>query len=211
MQNFRALVGAAVWSSVLAVGVPREFARAGVLLREGEPGGHVFAVVRGRVLITADGGLVLSVRGSGDVVGELAPSVSIPRTATVVALERCTAYRLATTALDGVLGRYRACGAVRDYLRAKLVDAADQQVRSARLSSSARVARLLLEVVAVADGVDPRVPLSQEAVGRALGMARSTVAEQVAALRRSGALAAGPRLVVGDPGALASAAGLPAR
>jgi len=46
---------------------------------------------------------------------------------------------------------------------------------------------------------DPmRVPFTQEELATSLGLARSTVAEQLAVLRRSGALASGRPLVVAD-------------
>ena len=43
-----------------------------------------------------------------------------------------------------------------------------------------------------------RIPFTQEELSTSLGLARSTVAEQLTALRTSGALAPGRQLVVAD-------------
>ncbi|SES36677.1 cAMP-binding domain of CRP or a regulatory subunit of cAMP-dependent protein kinases [Actinokineospora terrae] len=210
MQTFQALVGARLWAAVVAAGTAREYARGAVLLRQGEPGGQVLALLRGRVRVmvsdVSGAQLLVSLRGPGDLVGELAPEAGVTRTASVVALDRCTVAVLGAAVLDGVLAG-GARGAVREYLRIKLV-AMVGAVPVVHLSSGARVARLLLEVIDRAEGSDRRVPLSQEAVAEALGMARSTVAEQIAELRRCGALGRGPRLVVVDRSELARRAGL---
>ncbi|GAA2993218.1 Crp/Fnr family transcriptional regulator [Actinokineospora diospyrosa] len=197
MQTFRTLVGARVWAAVVAAGTAREYARGEVLLRQGEPGGYALALVRGRVRVVLADGLLVSLRSAGDLVGELA-AAGVGRTASVVALDRCTACHVSARVLDAVAG-----GAVGEYLRQKLV-ATVEQVSLARLGSRTRVARLLLAVVDLGEAGDRRVPLSQEAVARALGMARSTVAEHIADLRRHGALRDGPRLVVADRDLLAA-------
>ncbi|GLW93961.1 Crp/Fnr family transcriptional regulator [Actinokineospora globicatena] len=198
MQTFRTLVGARAWAAVVAAGTARAYPPGAALLRQGEPGGQVLALLRGRVRVMVDDGsgaqLLVSVRGPGDLVGELAPAACVARTASVVALDQCTAVALSSAALDAAVA---GGGAVREYLRIKLVAMVDQ-VPVAHASSRARVARLLLEVIDHGDEGDRRVPLSQEAIARALGMARSTVAEQIADLRRCGALRSGPRLVVVD-------------
>jgi CRP-like cAMP-binding protein len=68
----------------------REFARGAVVFREGEPGGPMYVVQRGRVRIAkrAGGGeRVLATLGPGDFFGEMAILCGQPRSATATCVE----------------------------------------------------------------------------------------------------------------------------
>ncbi|MGX7825835.1 Crp/Fnr family transcriptional regulator [Actinokineospora sp. 24-640] len=213
-RGFHALLGAGPWQALLGTGVRRAFSRDTALLRQGDPDTHVFALARGRVKVVAgnaDGvGLLTALRGPGDLVGELArPGTG--RTATVVAIDECVAVQVSAPDFHRFLEAGGHEGSLRDYLVTKLSETVPYQVQLVHLSARRRIARLLLELVSLTDPADPhrlRIPFSQEKIAEALGVVRSTVSEQVAVLRDSGALGPGPRLVVADLTELTAHAGL---
>lgn len=213
-RGFHELLGTESWLVLLAAGDRREFSRGATLLRQGSPGRHVFALIRGRVKVVAanaDGaGLLTALRGPGDLVGELArPETG--RTATVAAIDDCVVAQLSAPDFHRFLdlGDHAAC--FRDYLMAKLSETVPYQVQLVHLSARQRIARLLLELVSLTDPADPQrlmIPFSQEKIAEALGVVRSTVSEQLAVLRDTGALGPGPRVAVLDLAELATHAGL---
>ncbi|SDD30131.1 cAMP-binding domain of CRP or a regulatory subunit of cAMP-dependent protein kinases [Actinokineospora iranica] len=190
------------------------FSRGATLIRQGDPGTDVLALVAGRVKVVAgnaDGaGLLTALRGPGDLVGELARPVT-GRTATVVAIDDCAVARLSAAGFRRFLEQRGHVGSLQDYLVAKLSETVPFQVQLVHLSARQRIARLLIELVSLTDPADPhrmRIPLSQEKIAEALGVVRSTVSEQLAVLRDSGALGPGPRVVVRDLAELTIHAGL---
>src|ERR1700761_7655367 len=93
-------VSAQAWAHLLAVGSERRFKRGETLLRQGDPGTHVLALLAGRVKIirnSPDGDvLVLAIRGAGEVLGEMAVLGLAGRSATVIAVDRCRAKAIPT-------------------------------------------------------------------------------------------------------------------
>jgi CRP-like cAMP-binding protein len=70
----------------------REFPRGTVLFREGDPGGEMFVVNRGKVSISARVGAVekvLSTLGLGEFLGEMSILNGAPRSATATCVEDC--------------------------------------------------------------------------------------------------------------------------
>jgi CRP/FNR family transcriptional regulator, cyclic AMP receptor protein len=217
-RGFQELLGDQRWQALLSVGTLRSYRPGSFLLRQGDEGGFLLALTSGRVKVLArdeDGAeVLLALRGPGDLVGEMTRRSTAKRTATVQAIDRSTARYLPTVLFDHFLSGHHAHGAFSDYLIAKLSETVPYQVQMVHFTPRQRIARLLLEVVALAspDQPDPlRVPFSQEALAGALGLARSTVAGRITELRRAGVLAAGPRLVVADLRALARHAGVALR
>jgi CRP-like cAMP-binding protein len=132
------------------------------------------------------------------------------RTATVVALDDCTACYLSTAEFQRFLVAERAHDALRDYLIAKLSETVPYQLQLVHFTPRQRIARLLIDVVALAGPPsDPLwIPFTQTGIADALGLARSTVAEQIAVMRDAGVLAPGRRLVVRDLSSLTRLAGI---
>jgi CRP-like cAMP-binding protein len=204
------LIGPEAWRLLLAEGSLRSFQPGRSILRQGDPGGFLFVLELGRVKLlasAADGAqLVLTVRGGGHLIGELAGDSDGARTATVVAIDRCTARFLSQSDFDRFLSRHDLHAAFRRYVTAKFEQAVNRQVDLAHRRAVRRISRLLLDLVRLApEGLpDPRrIPLTQEELAAALGMARSTVTDQLTKLRDSGALAPGRHLVVADLNRLA--------
>lgn len=210
--GLRALLGSQRWLELCAAGTGRSYRPGQYLLRQGDRGGYVLVLTDGRVRICAlepDGTQLLhALRGPGDLLGELAMPDRAARTATVVALDRCTARYLPSDAFRRFLDAVDGHQVLTEYLMAKLADKVLYRLQFARFPPARRIALLLCEVIALAQApTEPiPVPFSQVGIADALGLARSTVAEQITALRRQGILGPGPRLVVADLRRLAGVA-----
>ncbi|MFD7160977.1 Crp/Fnr family transcriptional regulator [Kribbella sp. NPDC059898] len=214
-DSFSDLIGAVLWRELLARGSLRSFHPGRTILRQGGPGGFVYALEHGRVKLLAhaeDGArLMLTVRGSGHLLGELAGDESGRRTADVEAIDRCTAHYFSRPIFDRFVRDHHLRDVLDQYQRIKFGQAVHRQVDLAHRPAVRRIARLLYDVVRAAPpGLpDPeRVPFTQEDLSGSLGLARSTVAEQLGKLRAAGALAPGPHLVVADLKRLGELAGL---
>lgn len=214
-RGFRSLLGERKWARLLEQGLDRVHGPRVSLLRQGEPGTTVLAVVSGRVKVFGTerngGRVLLALRGAGDLLGELSARSTSPRTATVETIDRCTVRMMSADRFNTFLQEHDGEAALTDYSIAKLSQTVPYQVEMVHFSPERKIARLLLEVVALADEAssDPeRVPFSQQEVADSLGMARSTVAHYVRRLKACGALRTGPRLSVADPDHLKAIAGL---
>jgi CRP/FNR family cyclic AMP-dependent transcriptional regulator len=90
-ESFAALLEAEDWSALLARGQRRKVGRAAVLMYEGDPGDRVMVVLAGRVKVTTTGDdgqeTLLSIRGPGEILGELSFLDDQPRLSTVITLE----------------------------------------------------------------------------------------------------------------------------
>lgn len=211
LQTFHDLIGPAAWQLLLAEGTLRSYRPGQTILRQGDPGGFLLALDHGRVKLLAsaeDGAqLLLTIRGAGQLLGELAGGEG-HRTATVEAMDRCTAHYLSTVQFDRFLARQGLAQEFHHYVVGKFDQAVSRQVDLAHRSALRRIARLIHDTVVLAPAAAPnplRVPFTQEELAGALGLARSTVADQLTTLRASGALTPGPHLVVADLGMLAEA------
>jgi CRP-like cAMP-binding protein len=182
---------------VLAATRRRRFGRREVLFHEGDPGDTVHLIDRGRVAVRITTPLgdvaTINVRGSGDVVGELALlDPNSRRTATVVALEasetlalhrdQFTELRSKHPSVDRFLVAILACEVQR--LSNLLVEALYVPVDT-------RVVRRLLSLVEVYAGEAGRateVPLTQEELASLAGTSRATVNRVLGEAEQEGAI-----------------------
>ncbi|HZX09195.1 Crp/Fnr family transcriptional regulator [Kribbella sp.] len=211
LQTFQNLIGPAAWQLLLAEGTLRSYRPGQTILRQGDPGGFLLALEYGRVKLLAsaeDGAqLLLTIRGAGQLLGELAGGEG-RRTATVEALDRCTARYLPTVRFERFIAKNGLAAEFHQYVVGKFDQSVSRQVDLAHRSALRRIARLLHDTAVLAPSTAPnpmRVPFTQEELASALGLARSTVADQLTVLRTSGALGPGPQLIVADLGLLAEA------
>lgn len=208
--SFRTLIGQSRWQRLAGLGTLRSHPAREMLLRQGDPGEFLLILLSGRVRVFArdvDGAeLLVALRGSGDVVGEMAIQRSAMRSANVETLDRCSVRLVSRSVFREFLATNRLDVAFSDYLVEKLAETVPYQLRLAHFSPRRRLATLLLDLVAL---VEPgrqdrlRIPLTQEGLASALGLSRSTVAAHLAAFRSAGALTPGRALVVADPMKLA--------
>jgi CRP/FNR family transcriptional regulator, cyclic AMP receptor protein len=204
-DTFSSRVGSAAWRKLLSTGSLRSFRPGRVILRQGDPGGFVLALETGRVKVLAsaeDGAqLLLTVRGAGHLLGELAGDAEGRRTATIEAIDQCTARYLSVGEFERFLAANGLLAALRGYVTGKFDQAVSRQVDLAHRRAVRRIARLLFDMARLAPpglGDPLRVPFTQEELATSLGMSRSTVTDQLSRLRQSGALGPGPQLVIAD-------------
>lgn len=202
-----------------ASGRERRYAKGETLMREGEAVDSVLLVRRGWVkvvAVTADGHeTVLSVRGPGDILGELeAIDPRGARSATVVALEPIECRVLTGDEFRAFVAAHGATGLALLRVQIRRLRAADRRrAEFGSYSAARRLARVLVELVAehghpAAEGVELGLELSQDELGGLTASSRESVSRALGALRSQGLIStARRRLTVHDIAALREYAG----
>jgi CRP-like cAMP-binding protein len=189
-----------VWQALLTSGTVRRYDKGEVLLRQGDPGSHVLALIVGRVKVTRvepDGNeLVLAIRGPGEVVGEMAVLGYTARSATVTALAPCVAYLLASANFLRIVREKRVEGILLRHVIARYRESEDARAELAGLPAMQRIAKVLFRFAAVVGGEYPELDLSQEELAGATGLSRASVAATLATFRRRSLIATGRRSLV---------------
>lgn len=190
-RGFRALLRPEVWTALVGAGARRQYAQGQRLFRQGDDAGWLLVLVGGRVKVTyaerAGDELLLAVRGPGDLLGEFSGRDEAPRSATIQALEACTAYALAQDRFAELVRHHRLHRELDRYVMGKVRQSAAHTWRLAHQPTSARLASLLLDVMRTAGVDDPqpeRIPMSQAELAVSLGLARSSIASTLADWRR---------------------------
>ncbi|WP_316528638.1 Crp/Fnr family transcriptional regulator [Kitasatospora brasiliensis] len=214
-RTLRHLMGEPVWTGMLAEAYERRHSIGATLLRQGEPGTHVLALLAGVAKVSRqerNGDVrLLAFRGPGELLGEVAVLDDGVRSASVQAISDCTVAVLAKAAflrfvaerdLFPVMVRYamgrlresdlaRTGGDVVPRLAAALVALAD-------LSAGAGVA--------TAGGRRIELALTRDELAQHLGVSRNTVTAALAALAAHRVDAGRKSIAVGDLAALRRAA-----
>ncbi|MEK8171591.1 Crp/Fnr family transcriptional regulator [Streptomyces sp. M19] len=208
----RAYVGEAVWAELLAAAYPRAHPAGSVLLRQGEPGTHVLAVISGATKVVRrerNGDLtLLAFRGPGELLGEVAVLDDRERSASVevLAVRRrrrqpgglpALRPRARPLAAPGPLrprqaagvGRARGGGDVLTRLARTLVELADISESPARRP-----------------GIPLELALTRNELAQYLGTSRNTITAMLAELAFCQVRTGRGRVVIGDLPALRAAA-----
>jgi len=184
-SGFWPLLGEADRVSLTAAARSRVFVPGTVLCGEGEPTTHVFIVLSGWVKIitvTRDGREMLeALRGEGDVIGDIAGTITGYRTASIQAIGPVRTLIVGAGQFGDFLDTHP--GAAHAYRRAmaERQQVAFESQRSQVLYSGVqRLARLLLELTERAGepgrgATATPLPLSQEELANLIGASRSTV------------------------------------
>jgi CRP/FNR family cyclic AMP-dependent transcriptional regulator len=193
------------WSRLLAVGVPKAHPAGATLLRQGEPATCVLALTKGRVKIiriAPDGNvLVLAVRGPGEILGEIALGGN-GHSATVVTVDPCQTWVIPADRFRRLTGELGLESSLLQLAMRRIRESEDWRAELAALPAGPRIARALLRLAIAGNGMGgrPDVRLGQAELGRATGLARSTVAVELARLRALGVVATTRRrIVIFDP------------
>ena len=193
---------------VLAAADWRRFDRGVVLFHEGEAGGSLHVLMRGRVAIrvtTRDGDTVtLNVIGPGAAFGEL--SLLLPateRTATVQAIEPVETLVLQRAEFERLRRSYPSVDRLLvEYLAAQVRRLSERLTEALCIETRTRVLRRLLELHAVFDSGP--VSVTQEEIATMAGTTRPTVNRVMQDLAEAGIVELGRgRFTVVDPAALA--------
>jgi hypothetical protein len=124
-QPMFAQLGPAKLEHLAAHMVPVQVHAGAVIIRQGEPGHHFFIVVGGRVGVEVDGRRVRE-EGPGESFGEIALLRSVPRTATIRALEDSELVSLDRGAfLEAITGQPASEAAAEAVVRQRLETAPD--------------------------------------------------------------------------------------
>lgn len=201
----------AVRRDVQAVAAWRRFDRGVVLFHEGEAGGSLHVLMRGRVAIratTPDGDTVtLNVIGPGAAFGELSLLDSATtRTASVQAIEPVQTLVLQRADFDRLRRTYPSVDRLLvEYLAAQVRRLSERLTEALCFEARTRVLRRLLDLDAVFDGGP--VPVTQEEISTMAGTTRPTVNRVMQDLAEAGIIELGRgRFIVIDSTTLARAA-----
>ena len=150
-ESFAALLEAEDWSALQARGQRRKVARAAVLMYEGDPGDRVVVLLAGRVKVTTTGDdgqeTLLSIRGPGEILGELSFLDDQPRLSTVTTLEPVEILAIAAAGFGRYLEeRPRVALVILRTLSARFRDASRKRVQFRELDTVGRLAARLVEL-----------------------------------------------------------------
>jgi CRP/FNR family transcriptional regulator, cyclic AMP receptor protein len=184
-SDFLGLLTVSDREALLAAGRPQAYKAGAALCMEGEPTTHVFILISGWVkviTVTRDGREMLAaLRGSGEVVGEIAGQVTGYRTATIRAIGTVRALIVSTGQFGEFLDTHPSAAHAHRRLMAEQQRIAYEAQRNHVLASGPqRLACLLLDLVArhgeAGDSaLTAPLPLSQEEMASLIGASRSTV------------------------------------
>jgi CRP/FNR family cyclic AMP-dependent transcriptional regulator len=212
-------LGPAEQAALLAAGRPRRYRAGETIFLAGAPSGFVVLIIEGRAKVVAatPSGVetVLSVRGPGELIGELTAidDDRAPRTATVVAIDAVVCRVVTAGEFRQLVAAH--AGVAVELLRmvaARLHESSRRLVEFGAYDTTRRLARLLTDMAeaegrpaAAGAGGGVVLPggLTQEDLAGLVGASRESVARGMAALRARGFIATGRRSVqVLDPSGL---------
>ncbi|GAA0392214.1 Crp/Fnr family transcriptional regulator [Acrocarpospora corrugata] len=211
------MLGGADQNALLSKGVIRRFPAGETLIHEGDRRDEVYLLVSGFVKIfgnTYDGRQVLlSIRTTGDLIGELAALDGEPRSATVTAATKTETRMFASDTFRAFLDAHQTTAqAVQRYVTRKLRLATRHRIDVGGASVLVRLARVLDRLAAshgrrTEGGIRIEVPLSQVELAALVGAAEPSVHRALSELRQRGIVVTGYRhIMIVDSAGLTDAA-----
>lgn len=197
--SFAALLDVGQWSALQRLGRVQLFPAGSVLMYEGEPGDRVMVLLEGRAKLTRAGvdgeEMVVSIRGPGEIVGELPCIDALPRLLSVRALEPVHAQVISAD-------RFRRYLETTPGAALALLEVMSQRLRDAVLKrtefpGSDTIGRLASRLVELAErygvpsehGIVIGLPLSQEELAGWVGACHAGLARALQVLRELGWIA----------------------
>jgi CRP/FNR family cyclic AMP-dependent transcriptional regulator len=195
------MMGITHWRALLALGQPRHFSSGDVLMRQGDEGHFVLALITGRVkisLLEPDGiELPIAVRYPGEVLGDISVLGSRPRTATVVAIDKCAVRLVLALQFKRFVAANGLDALIMNHSMTRLREAEQRRVELVAYPVGQRLCRMLLRL-ATEDGPHWVVDLnmSQEEFGRLVGASRNAIGLVLSRLRDFGVVDTHRRAVI---------------
>lgn len=192
-------------ADLLALGSEITYNARTPLLRQHEPSNHILIILSGWTKVTAATAsgyeALLSLRGSGDLVGEEAVLTGRPRSTTVTALEPVRARAVPGELFMGFLQRhpdvsYHLLGLTSD--RAQAADR--RRLELASMSVRERFASLLLDLARThgrrtEEGIELALPLTTQELAGSVGASRETTQRLLRELRERNIVTTGRRRI----------------
>ncbi len=183
----------------------RRFRRGQALFTEGDRAERVFLIEQGWVMVSCmspDGReIVLGLRGSGDIIGEMSALDDEARSATALAVGDVDATVATGATLRTAIEDPGAAGELIRVLATRLRDADRKRLQFATLDTLGRVAERLVELSerfgqAADGGIAVELPLSQEQLASWCGASRESTVKALATLRSLHCISTGRQSVV---------------
>lgn len=194
--TFLALLSDDDRGALLTTGGLRTFAHGDHLMRQGEPGDRVLALLAGHAKVShvdARGHeTVFSFRGPGDVLGELSFTTAEPRSGNVIAIETVQVQALTSAQFKTfLLERPTAALTLIDVISRRFRYANTARVEFGDLDIVGRLAARLIELChrygdPTDDGIEIRLPVTQEDLGSWTASSRASVADALRTMRELG-------------------------
>jgi CRP/FNR family transcriptional regulator, cyclic AMP receptor protein len=175
----------------------RQYRKGEMIYRRGEPGDSIMIIVSGRVKLTnvSAGGkeVVLFFLTTGDIYGEIAALDGQERAANAVALDAAQVFLVQTRDLMAALTAYPQAMfevikslCVRVRLGAAMIEDSLLEMRGRTAKGLLRLARQ--HGRQEADGVSLQLTISQEDLGKHIGLTRANVSRQLSQLKDAGVI-----------------------
>jgi CRP-like cAMP-binding protein len=191
-QPHVSVIGDDLWSQLCQLAPVRVRPARSVLLRQGDPGTHVILLVSGSTLITLTGSYgertLLAVRGSGELLGELAVLDSQPRTASVIAAEDCRVHVIPAPDFLAFVKRHDLQAALLRHAIARVREAETVRLEMATSAVPVRLASALGRLLQAASvgGAEYLVRLTQLELSQLIGASRNAVGTALKPWRERG-------------------------
>lgn len=175
------VIGQCLWSQLCDLAPLHVRPARSVLLRQGDPGTHVILLASGSALVTLAGAqgeqTLLSVRGAGEIFGELAVLDDQPRTASVTAAEVCRVHIVPAPAFLSFVNRNGLLDPLLRHAIARVREAETVRLEMATAPVPVRLASALGRLLQAASdtGTDYVVRLTQTELSQMIGASRNAV------------------------------------
>lgn len=204
--SFLAELGPAERADLLRRGVERRWPAGATLCHEGDDSTWVIVLLSGRVKACSDGErggeVVLAIRGSGALLGEISAIDGHPRSATVRALEPVTARILQAEEFTAFLQEHpKVSLQLMRLICERWRDSDRKRIEFGMLDTTSRVAQRLVELAdrygePEKNSVRVGVPFTQEELAGWVGASREAVSKALRSLRARGWIETGRRTVI---------------
>lgn len=191
-QPHAAVIGQRLWAQLCALAPVRARPARSVLLRQGDPGTHVILLASGSALVTLTGThgerTLLSVRGAGELFGELAVLDNQPRTASVIAAEDCRVHIISAPAFLTFVDRHGLLEPLLRHAIARVRESETVRLEMATAAVPVRLASALGRLLQAASttGTEHVVLLTQAELSQMIGASRNAVGSALRPWRERG-------------------------